>query len=67
MSYHNKPALYKDGFPNKKILKKQSRVIELQSKITHRIITEGYRPYIGDEFQKDREEIDKLRKELGIR
>jgi len=67
MLYHNKPAMYKNGFPSKKELKKQSRIIELQSKITHKIIAEGYRPYIGDEFQKDREEIDKLRKELGIR
>ena len=67
MSYHNKPAMYKIGSPSKKELKKQSRIIELQSKITHKIITEGYKPYTGDEFQKDREEIDRLRKELGIR
>ena len=59
--------MYKNGFPSKKELKKQSRIIELQSKITHKIITEGYRPHNDDEFQKDREEMDKLRKELGIR
>jgi len=59
--------MFKNGHPSKKELKKQSRIIELQSKITHKIIVEGYRPYVGDEFQKDREEIDRLRKELGIK
>jgi len=59
--------MYKNGSPSKKELKKQSRIIELQSKITHKIIAEGYRPHTEDEFQKDREEMDKLRKELGIK
>ena len=59
--------MFKNGHPSKKELKKQSRIIELQSKITHKIITEGYKPHTGDEFQKDREELDKLRKELGIK
>ena len=59
--------MFKNGIPSKEELKKQSRIIELQTKISHKIITEGYKPYTGDEFQKDREEMDKLRKELGIK
>ena len=59
--------MFKNGIPSKEELKKQSRIIELQTKISHKIITEGYKPYTGDEFQADREEMDKLRKELGIK
>lgn len=70
MSFHNKSALYKDGFPSKEVMKKQSRIMEIQFYLTTKII-EGrktnYRPVTGDEDQPLRDEMMKLRKELGIR
>jgi len=67
-TYHNKPALYKDGLPSKEVREKQSRIMEIQGYITHKIITEiNYKPATDDEDQNLRDEMDRLRKELGIR
>ena len=67
-SFHNKPALFKDGFPSKEVRDKQSRIMEIQQYITHKIITDkNYKPANNDEDQHLRDEMDKLRKELGIR
>ena len=67
-SYHNKPALFKDGWPSKEVRDKQSRIMEIQQYITHKIITDkNYKPTTDDEDQNLRDEMDRLRKELGIR
>lgn len=42
---------------------KLSRIIELELKITRAIIN-GHRPAENDEYQKERLEIKKLRKEI---
>ena len=68
MSYHNKPALFKDGWPSKEVRDKQSRIMEIQQYITTKIITDrNYRPSTDDDDQPLRDEMDRLRKELGIR
>ena len=44
-SHHNKPALFKDGWPSKEVREKQSRIMEIQQYITHKIITDkNYKP-----------------------
>lgn len=40
-----------------------SKIIELELKITRAII-QGHRPAQNDQYQKDREELERLRKEL---
>ncbi len=40
-----------------------SRIIELELKVTRAII-QGHRPAENDEYEKDRLEIQKLRKEI---
>ena len=66
--YHNKAALFKDGWPSKEVRDKQSRIMEIQQYITTKIITDlNYKPATGDEDQPLRDEMNKLRKELGIR
>ena len=60
--------MYKNGFPTKEERDKQSRILEIQQYITHKIITDkNYKPANNDEDQHLRDEMDKLRKELGIR
>jgi len=45
---------------------KISRIIELQSIITQRIITDrSYHPCDGDEYHEHRQELSKLRKEVS--
>ncbi len=67
-SYHNKAALFKDGWPTKEVRDKQSRIMEIQQYITNKIITDrNYKPANNDEDQPLRDEMDRLRKELGIR
>ena len=67
-TYHNKAALFKDGWPSKEVRDKQSRIMEIQQYITHKIITDkNYKPTTNDEDQNLRDEMDRLRKELGIR
>ena len=43
--------------------KRISRIIELELKITRAVIN-GHRPSENDEYQKERLEIQKLRKEI---
>jgi hypothetical protein len=40
-----------------------SRILELELKVTRAII-QGHRPFENDEYQKERLEIQKLRKEI---
>ena len=60
-TYHNKAALFKDGWPTEEVRDKQSRIMKIQQYITTKILNNiNYKPATDDEDQTLRDEMDNL-------